>query len=215
MAGGGSAPQVKETAAEKIAGIKAKSRWNERAQDGYLDLERKQVADSERDYREFFGSRASADVAAKELEANKTMGPATVQQLGDLSNTIRDASAAANRDSAVQAAAIKDNRRINSVRLGSDVAGSALQGFGSSAALAARRATDKVQNKIITTNARNQMIMDLAGAAVQGGAMRKAGYSVNSGGLTGPSKQVYDPKTGTNTAQPGTNHGWMPLLQGL
>lgn len=215
MSGGGSAPKVKETPAEKIAAIQASSRWNERKNDGYLDLELAQVADSERDYREFFGGRTSADIAKTELEANRSMGTPTTQRLGELSDTVREASAVGKTDAAFQAESLKDNRRLNSVKLGSDIAGAALQGFDSTAALAGRRAVDKVQNSIIKNNARNQMVMDLAGAAVQGRAMRNQGYSFGKSGLTGPATEKYDPKTGKNTTQAGTNYGWTPLLQGL
>jgi hypothetical protein len=212
---GGDAPKVKETPAEKIAASKASARWNERQQDGYLDLEVAQVADSERDYREFFAGRTSADIAKKELEANKGLGTATVQKLGDLSDTVREASAVGKTDAAIQAQAIKDNRRVASSKLGSDIAGAALQGFDTTAAMAGQRAVDKVQNKIIKNNARNQMVMDLASAAATGYGMKKAGYSVGKKGISGPETQVYDAKQGKNVTQAGRNYGWSPLLQGL
>ena len=90
---GGKAPDQQETAAEKIAAQNASQRWSERVNDGYLDLEKRQIADSTRDMTSVIHGRASADVARQERAAYAAAQP-TEASLDQVGNTTGQALAA-------------------------------------------------------------------------------------------------------------------------
>lgn len=205
MSGGG-APKVEETTAEKQAAMSAQRRWNERQQMGYLDLEMADIADVDDDYTELFAGRNAADIARAERQAYASVATPTAARLGDVANTIGEATVLGRVDATRRAQEMRDSRGIAALSRGNDLASDALQLGDVTADIAGNQALQRVQNQIMVDNARNQAVMTALGGAAQGHAMRKAGYTVGREGFVAPT---------TSDGKGGQKLGWTPLLQGV
>lgn len=207
MSGGGKTPKVQETAAERQAALGAQQRWNERVEDGYLNLERASIDSAMNDdYTELFAGRNSADVARAERQAYTAARP-TARSLGTVANTIGEADVLGKTDAALTGLQLKDTTRLDALKRGNDLQNNALNIGDTQASMAGERALNKVQNQILVDNSKTQAMLDAAGGAIQGYSMKKAGYSLDKGGVrTPPSK---------TTGKAGRSLGWTPILQGL
>lgn len=202
MSGGSKTPKISETSAEKAAALDARARWNERKDDGYLRLEEDAIADADRDYTSLLSGQANADVAANELLAYQNIrGAPSARRLGEVASTVDTANTLARNDAASAGLGISDAKRVNAIKRGNDVATDSSQLLGTAAQLASRRASDTVQNKITVDNARMQGALNVVGSAVQGSAMKDAGYSFNL------KEGLVDKK--------GVSKGYVPLLASL
>lgn len=175
---GGDTPEQKETAAEKISAENASQRWSERINDGYLDLEKRQITDSTRDMTSVIHGRANADLARGERAAYAAAGRTTAD-MDQVGNTTGQALAATAVDSSAAGLKYSDSKRINTVRIGNNMAASTTSTLGDLAALANRNAGEKLQNQVMVSNAKMQAGMQVVGGAVQGYNMKKAGYDFN------------------------------------
>lgn len=177
--GGGKTPKQEETQAEKSAAQNAQARWAERQGDGYLDLEKRQIADSTRDMTSVIHGRANADLARGERQAYAAAAP-TVAELDQVGNVTGEALASTATDSAKAGLQYSDAKRMNTVRIGNDMATSTTASLGELATRANRTASEKLQNKVMVSNAKMQAGMKLLGGAVEGYNMHKAGYDFNA-----------------------------------
>lgn len=172
---GGDTPKQEETAAEKVSAENAAQRWSERVNDGYLDLEKRQIADSTRDMTQVIHGRANADLARQERVAYAATTPdaASMDQVG---NTIGSALASTAVNSARAGFKYSDAKRMNTVRIGNNMAATSTSTLADMSTQANRSASEKVQNQIMVSNAKMQAGMTALGGAVQGHNMKKAGY---------------------------------------
>lgn len=202
----GSSPQVTESAAEKQAATNAQNRWNERSEDGYLALEKADVAAANDDYTELFAGRNAADVARAERVAYAASGTPTATRLGEVGNAIGEATVLGKVDAANKALQLKDSRSVAALSRGNDLAGDALKLGDVASDMASSKSIQRLQNKIMVDNSRTDAILTAAGGAAQGHSMNKAGYRLGKGGITTPT---------TSDGKPGRSLGFSPFLQGL
>lgn len=182
--GSSSTPKQKETAAEATAAKNAQARWSERMSDGYVDLEKRQIADSGRDMTTVIHGRSNADLARAERVANAAARPdaADIDAVGE---TVGQALTDSAVDSSRAGIQYKDSKRMNTVRIGNDMAVSTTNTLGDLAVMANRRATEKLQNKIAISNSKMQAGMQAVGGAIQGHTLKKEGYGFSfKDGLT-------------------------------
>ena len=191
--GGGGAPKREPTQQEIVQSRQAVERFNQRVDDGLLDLERDVVDEADTDFSAFLGGRASADVAQSEIQAlrTNTQTGATARGLNRVGNSVNRAANTAAVDAVGQARSLRDSRRIGAAKVGEDIALNTSQGLAESAKRASRQATSELQNDILRDNSRTQAILTAAGGAAQGAVARDQGFSLTGDGLV-----KKDPETG-------------------
>ncbi len=215
MGGGTKQPAQEETIAEQQEAAHALARWNERQEDGYVDLEKQQVAESTRDYTKLFSARNSADTAVAERAAYDSVGRPDAEQYGDVANTISRAVAIGTSDAASQAMQVKDAKQLNVIKTGNDMASSTTDILAKRAGLANQRAADEVQNQILVNNSRTNAVMTAVGGAIQGNAMRKEGYGFSvKDGLTRSKSSIrgYNADKDADPFQDDEKLGYTPII---
>lgn len=210
----GGAPQQEETQAEKTAAQNASQRWSERINDGYLDLEKRQIADSTRDMTGVIHGRSNADVAHAEKVAYATALPdeSSMNQVG---NTVGKALASSAVDSSRAGQKNTDAKRLNTVRIGNNMAATTSSTLGDLATQANRNATEKLQNQILVNNSKVQAVMQAVGGAVQGYSMKNAGYNFSfKDGLTRDKSKIpgYNAETDPESFQDKQKFSAMQLV---
>ena len=183
--GGDDAPKQEESKEERAQAEAAVASWNERFDDGYADLERQAITDAGMDHSNYLGGRASADVAQAESQAyaaNLRDG-VSAPEMQRTGNAISEAVTAANVASESEAQNLQTNALIQTAKTGRDVATTASNGLRTAATLGASRATNKVQNDILVSNAEADAKFKAAQGAITGAGMRAEGYRLGKGGI--------------------------------
>lgn len=181
---GGSTPKQRPSAQEVEQARAAAQRWNERIDDGYLQLEREGVADAYNDHSGYIGGRASADLAKEESKGvQQTAALGGIRDMQALGRTTTAAEATQEVDAAQTAQRYRDNRMIEMGKVGQDVAATGAAGLRNSAALGHERAAGKLQAKILEDNSRFAAGMQAASGLANGMAMRAEGFRVGKDGL--------------------------------
>tara|TARA_B110000116_G_scaffold127809_1_gene110799 strand:+ start:7666 stop:8340 length:675 start_codon:yes stop_codon:yes gene_type:complete len=183
--GGGDAPEQEESKAERAQAESAVASWNERFDDGYVDLEKQAITDAGVDHASYLGGRASADIAEAErgaYAANLRDG-ATGFELQRTGNAVSDSITAANVSTEAEAQNLRTNALVTTAKTGRNVATTASQGLRSAATLGASRATNKVQNDILVSNAEASAKGAALQGAITGAGLRQEGYRFGKGGI--------------------------------
>ena len=181
------APKQEISKQERIQSQRAAEKWNERIDDGYLELEMEAVADSELDHSGRIAGQASGDVALAEADAlssEMSAGGPTARGLSDLGNTINAAVTTADVDAKSEAQKLKDTKMLGVSKLGSDVSLNTSNALKTSAGLGASRAVNKLQNETLVNNSKASALMTAAEGLGTGMMMRSNGYRLGKGGLT-------------------------------
>ncbi len=213
----GSAPAQKETAQEQIAAKNASARWSERINDGYLDLEKRQIADSTRDMTSVIHGRSNADVARAERVAYETATP-DAASLDSVGNTVGEALGASAVDSSRAGLKYSDAKRMNTVRIGNNMAATTTSTLGDIATQANRTASEKLQNKILVNNAKMQAGMKALGGAIEGYNLKQAGYGFDlKNGMTQDKSKIkgYNPDTDPEPFQDKVSLGYGSIVKKL
>lgn len=221
----GDAPEQKPSQAEVTQARNAANRWNERVNEGYLELEKQALADSQVDHSQYIGGRASADLAAQEQQGLRALVGAGGQanDLLSLGNTVAEAETTQDVDTASQATQLRDARMVEMGKVGQDVAANAESGLRSAAHLGASRANNKLNNKILTDNAKFAAVMSAASGAANGAAMRADGFRLTKSGMqkthegwSNGSKIQFadDAARQAHFDKPGNSLGWTDMLKG-
>lgn len=185
MASGGKTPEQKISPEEIQYAQTAAARWNERIDDGFLEVEQQAVADAGMDHFNFIAGRNSAEMARAERVGYDQLrkGGGTANDLRDFGNTITAASTMSDVDSATRSQSLRDSRRLNVAKVGQDVALTASSGLANAAQQGNERALTTVQNKIAEGNAKVNAISDAVGGAVTGATLRADGYRLTKEGM--------------------------------
>ena len=213
MSKGGS--HVQETAEEKQNAQHAQDRWNERQNDGYVDLEKQQVANSTRDYSHLYAARNSADTAVAENKAYRSAAVPTGNAFGEVANTVGRSTALGQSDALQAGLKQKDATQLNVIKQGNDMAASTTDILGNTADMAGKRAAAEMQDQMLVNNARTNAVMTAIGGAVQGRAMGKAGYGFSfKDGLTRDKSKIkgYNPNTDPEPFQDREKLGYTPMI---
>ena len=192
--GGGDTPEVKPSQSEVLAGREGVDKWNERQDDGYVQLEQDAITDASRDHSNMLQGRASADLAGQTglaYQAAANTGSAFA-----LGNTANVASAANSQgmNAALQAnQTVNDQKKLGVIQTGQDVTKSNDGILSSQVNRQLQSSISDVQNDIMVSNAKTQAIMDVVGTGV---------------GLyaSGAFKAKPDPRYSTGTMSNGKKH---------
>ena len=213
MSKGGS--KVEETAEEKQNAQHAQDRWNERQNDGYVDLEKKQVANSTRDYSGLYAARNSADTAVAEAKAYKSVPAPTGEAFGEVANTVGRSVVLGQSDALQAGLKQKDASQLNVIKQGNDMAATTTDILGNTADMAGKRAAAEMQDQMLVNNARTNAVMTAVGGAIQGHEMGKAGYKFSfKDGMTRDKSAIkgYDAKRDPLAGDPQEHLGYTPIF---
>ena len=219
MAGGSKTPKQKISAKERMQAKQATAKWNERIDDGYIQLEKDGIREASADHSGVIGGRASADVAIAERAGLRqaVRAGASNRDVTSFGNTIAGAETTRRVDTDNQALSMKDSRRLGMAKVGQDVAQTSSSGLREAAQLGSLRAQTEVENRILKDNAKFGAMMDIAGGAASGAALRAEGFRMNKSGLqrTHGSGLRGKPLADPDLTKKGNNMSWSQLAGGL
>jgi hypothetical protein len=216
--GGSSAPKQKISSEEKDMAVQAASRWNERIDDGYLDLEKQAIADAGLDHTNLIGGRSSADLAISERAGLRGVvgSGGSNRDVAEFGNTIAGASTTQDVDSASQAQSMRDTKRLGVSKLGSDIALTSSGGLRNAAANASSRSMNKVDNQILKSNAKTNAVLSAASGFASGAALRNEGFRMTKQGLAKTNAPGFNNKapSGADLEKSGNRISYTDMLPG-
>jgi hypothetical protein len=222
---GGDGPEKQKASAQEVEqATNAAARWNERIDDGYLALEGEAIADARTDHSGVIGARSSADIAQQEAAGLRQAVSAggSNRDVAELGNTVASAESTRKVDVAQQAQTLKDSRMLEVAKVGQDVAATTASGLRKSAILGSSRASNEVQNKVLTDNAKFNAKLSAASGMANGLALRNEGFRLNTEGmqrtnetgLRGASLGLQGKDLTEHLAKKGNNVGYSQLAMG-
>ncbi|MGH1374440.1 MAG: hypothetical protein ACRBBW_20555 [Cellvibrionaceae bacterium] len=189
--GSSKTPKQEVSEQEKLQSQQAAKQWNERIDDGYIQLEQDAIADAQLDHSGQISGQASGDVAVAEAEGLRSQiraGGPNSRGLSSIGDAVNTAVTTADVDSKSSAQTLKDTKMVGISKLGTDVALGASGALKTSAGLGASRALTEVNNKILVNNSKTAAMMTAAEGLGTGYMMKAQGYSIGKNGLTVPGK---------------------------
>lgn len=175
MCVGGRAPKQKQSAEEIRAAKSAVDKWNERQEDGYVDLEHQAIADSRVDHTGRLQGIGAANLAQQEAMAyNAASAGRKGLDFGAVGTAMATSAGKTNALAEKQGLQIRDAKTMGVIRTGQDMANNsantvmaaARNGFSSSSA--------DLQAQMTRLQARNQAIGQVASTAMAAGAYKMA-----------------------------------------
>lgn len=181
----GSAPKQEKSQAEVEQMKRAQARLQEWETDGYKQLELDQIAQGNVDMTSAIAGTSNADLE-QSASALSQSGADSVG-LGNAINAINSAKTKTRVDAADASQGLQTQNKMNAVKVGQDVAATVDFGLASAAQRGSLKARTDLQNKLLLSQAKGQMI----GSIAQGAA---AGYMRN-GAKTGVDGQPLEPES--------------------
>lgn len=201
---GGSAPKQKESASEKEYALQAAKRLTEWKQDGYEDLEKDAIADSNVDVSELIKGRTNADAEQTAAGLGQAI-PATggVQTLASAIRDLTGSKRIALDKAQKTAQEYKVNKQLTTAKTGQDVQGLSAASLSSTANNAARTSAAEVQNKVLQSQAKGAALASI----VSGGV---AGYARTQTPSTAFDQVKYDTALQQGKGGAGAHATWRP-----
>lgn len=187
--GSSSKPKKQKPSAQDIALAEKAIADTQVFEEYYLPLEQQAIADVSgptgeklrADQQKLLAGRTNADLAATEQEArqgslartlssgNAIDSTSAIDSENKLGTNVAEATSAVNTDAATTARNNQDLERLGVIRTGRDVNRNAQSALVTSARMANSRATNKLQNKMLTDQAKTQALGQVVSAAVTAG----------------------------------------------
>ncbi len=175
MCMGGSAPEQKPSQSEVEAARSAVDKWNERYDDGYVDLEKKAIADSKVDHTGQLKGIAAADLAQQESMAYESASPGRRGlDFGAVGTAMATSSGKATADAEKQGIQIKDAKTMGVIRTGQDMANNSGNAVMAAASNGFSSAASDVNAELSRLNSRNSALGQITSTALSVGAYKMA-----------------------------------------